>query len=73
MDLHSPARSYLEAGGYEVRRESSGFLDLVHPGATRGRPVRSSVVGGCGTAAADLGRANVAAALWALAPRLPDL
>ena len=40
MDLHSLARSYLQAGGYEVRRESGGFLDLVHPEATRGRPAR---------------------------------
>ena len=40
MNLHSLARGYLEAGGYQVRREAAGFLDLVHPEATRGRPAR---------------------------------
>lgn len=40
MNLHALARSYLEAGGYQVRREASGFLDLVHPQATGGRPAR---------------------------------
>jgi hypothetical protein len=40
MDLHSLARTYFQAGGYEVRRESGGFLDLALPEATRGRPAR---------------------------------
>jgi hypothetical protein len=40
VNLHSLARGYLEAGGYQVRREAAGFLDLVHPEATRGRPAR---------------------------------
>jgi hypothetical protein len=40
VNLHSLARGYLEAGGYQVRREAAGFLDLVHPEATGGRPGR---------------------------------
>ncbi len=40
MDLHALARTYFEAGGYDVRRESGGFLDLAHPEATKGRPAR---------------------------------
>jgi hypothetical protein len=35
--LHSLARSYLEAGGYKVRRETAGFLDLAHPEPAGGR------------------------------------
>jgi hypothetical protein len=40
VNLHSLARSYLEAGGYQVRRTAAGFLDLAHPEATGGRPAR---------------------------------
>jgi hypothetical protein len=40
VNLHALARGYLEAGGYQVRREAAGFLDLVHPEGTRGRPAR---------------------------------
>jgi hypothetical protein len=40
MHLQSLARSYLQAGGYQVRRESPGFLDLAHPEASKGRPAR---------------------------------
>ncbi len=43
MQLHSLARSYLQAGGYQVRRENPGFLDLAHPEATKGRPTRMLV------------------------------
>jgi hypothetical protein len=43
MQLHSLARSYLQTGGYQVRRESTGFLDLVHPEATKGRPAHMMV------------------------------
>ena len=40
MTLHALARSYFEAGGYQIGREATGFLDLVHPQASRGRPAR---------------------------------
>jgi hypothetical protein len=40
MDLHTLARTFFQAGGYTVRRDSGGFLDLAHPEATRGRPAR---------------------------------
>jgi hypothetical protein len=40
VNLHSLARSYLEAGGYRVRREAAGFLDLVHAESPTGRPGR---------------------------------
>lgn len=40
MDLHSLARTFFQAGGYEVRRESSGFLELTLAEATKGRPAR---------------------------------
>jgi hypothetical protein len=39
-NLHLLARSYLEAGGYKIRRETTGFLDLVHPEPSRERPAR---------------------------------
>jgi len=31
MNLHALARTYLQAGGYQIRREADGFLDLTHP------------------------------------------
>jgi hypothetical protein len=40
MDLHSLARSYLQAGGYQIGREAYGFLDLTHPEPSRGQPAR---------------------------------
>jgi hypothetical protein len=40
MDLHTLARSYLQAGGYQIRREADGFLDLAHPEPRRGQPAR---------------------------------
>src|SRR5262249_40033189 len=40
MDLHCLARSYLRGGGYQVRREGAGFLDLEHAETSGGRAPR---------------------------------